>query len=301
MAIHRLTTLTLAVPNVAAAAEFYRQFGLTEAAPGRFDTTDGGHQLELIAAPKRGLARLGLGVESPDDLDRLGRSLAPLGAQTQRDGDRLHTSDPASGLALTITVAPKLPVPARKPAVPVNGPGRDERVNQPADGVLRTGPVRPRKLSHIAVASPDHDASVRFFMEGLGFAASDRLPFISFLRCSTDHHNIAIQQGPGTFLHHTAWEVTDVDEVGRGGGAMVAADPARQLWGLGRHAIGSNFFWYLRDPAGHFAEYVSDLDVITDAAAYTPPAWEGEQSIKAWSPPLPPEFLMPSDLPEILG
>jgi len=38
----------------------------------------------------------------------------------------------------------------------------------------------------------------------------------SFLRCSTDHHNILIQQAPLDFLHHTAWEVDDVDEVGRG-------------------------------------------------------------------------------------
>ena len=37
--------------------------------------------------------------------------------------------------------------------------------------------------------------------------------------------------------------------------AMVAADPARHVWGLGRHGIGSNYFWYLRDPAGNFAEY----------------------------------------------
>ena len=52
---------------------------------------------------------------------------------------------------------------------------------------------------------------------------------------------------------------------------MVGADPGAHVWGLGRHAIGSNFFWYLCDPAGNFAEYVSDLDRITDAAAYAPP------------------------------
>src|SRR4029077_9959840 len=120
----------------------------------------------------------------------------------------------------------------------------------PAEGVLRSTPVRPVKLSHLALAAADHEAAIRFFTTGLGFAVSDRLPFVSFLRCSDDHHNVAIQQAPGTFLHHTAWEVADVDEVGRGGAAMVAADPGRHVWGLGRHAIGSNFFWYLCDPAG---------------------------------------------------
>jgi hypothetical protein len=53
----------------------------------------------------------------------------------------------------------------------------------------------------------------------------------------------------------------DVDAVGRAVAAMVAADASRHVWGLGRHAIGSNYFWYLRDPAGNFAEYSSDLDV----------------------------------------
>jgi catechol 2,3-dioxygenase-like lactoylglutathione lyase family enzyme len=167
--------------------------------------------------------------------------------------------------------------------------------------VLRNDPVRPIKLSHVAIASPDHEATIRFFTDGVGFAVSDRPVFGAFMRCSEDHHNLAVQMGPGTFLHHTAWEVADVDEVGRGGGAMVGADPARHVWGLGRHAIGSNFFWYLCDPAGNFAEYVSDLDRITDAAAYQPPDWGGPQMVRAWAPPMPPEFLNPRDLAELLS
>ena len=43
------------------------------------------------------------------------------------------------------------------------------------------------------------------------------------------------------------------------------------MWGLGRHYIGSNFFWYLRDPAGNFAEYYADLDVIADDEPWSPP------------------------------
>jgi len=59
----------------------------------------------------------------------------------------------------------------------------------------------------------------------------------------------------------------DVDAVGRAAAAMVAADASRHVWGLGRHAIGSNYCWYVRDPADNFAKYSSDLDVITDAEA----------------------------------
>src|SRR6185437_8650579 len=94
----------------------------------------------------------------------------------------------------------------------------------------------------------------------------------AFMRCATDHHNVLIQQAPVADLHHTSWQVDDVDEVGRGASAMLAADPGRHVWGLGRHHVGSNFFWYLRDPAGNFSEYYSDLDCIVDDALWKPGA-----------------------------
>ena len=136
--------------------------------------------------------------------------------------------------------------------------------------MLPAAPSRPRKLSHVVVASPDAAASQRFFVEGLGFRVSDAVPALgaSFLRCSTDHHNLLVQPGPIAFLHHTAWEMDDVDAVGRAAATMLAADASRHVWGLGRHGIGSNYFWYLRDPAGNFAEYSSDLDVIADDEAW---------------------------------
>ncbi len=54
--------------------------------------------------------------------------------------------------------------------------------------------------------------------------------------------------------------VDDVDEVGRGAVAMLPDHPERHIWGMGRHHAGSNFFWYLKDPAGNFSEYYSDMD-----------------------------------------
>ena len=300
MALHRLTRITIGIPDVAAAAAFYREFGLAETGPGTFATTHGGEQLRLLPATRRGLVELGLGADDPDDVARIARALARLDVAVSHDATALQAVEPLTGLAVTVTVTPRTTRPGpERPAT--NAPGRVERTNRPASGVLRDDPVRPTNLSHVAIASPDQAATTRFFTEGLGFATSDRLPMIAFMRCSEDHHNVAVQQGPCAFLHHTAWEVADVDEVGRGGGAMVGADPARHVWGLGRHAIGSNFFWYLCDPAGNFAEYVSDLDRITDAAAYEPPAWNGPQYVRAWGPPLPPEFLAPKDLPDLLA
>jgi hypothetical protein len=113
-------------------------------------------------------------------------------------------------------------------------------------------------------------------------------------------HRLLIQRAPVNFLHHTAWEVDDVDEVGRGASAMLADHPERHMWGLGRHHIGSNFFWYLRDPAGNFSEYYSDLDCIVSDALWTPSAIEGYRALYNWGPPPPPSFLAPDDLAELM-
>ena len=118
----------------------------------------------------------------------------------------------------------------------------------------------------------------------------------AFLRCSTDHHNLLVQQAPITFLHHTSWQVSDVDEVGRGATGMLTEHPERHVWGLGSHHIGSNFFWYLKDPAGNFSEYYSDMDDIVDDQLWTPGSFEGLHALYDWGPPPPPSFLNPEDL-----
>jgi catechol 2,3-dioxygenase-like lactoylglutathione lyase family enzyme len=301
MALHRLTKITVGVPDVGAAASFYRDFGLEDLGDGRFSTTDGGEQLRLVPAARRGLQELGLGADDPDDLDRLASSLATIGVIAKREGDALRTEDPTTGTAVTVAIAPRLKVTATD-ALVFNAPRRTERTGERSDAVLRDEAVRPRRLTHVVLGSPDADATHRFFTEGLGFKVSDRVPGVgAFLRCSTDHHNVLVQGAPVTFLHHTSWMVDDVDEVGRGGARMLATDPARHVWGLGRHHIGSNFFWYLRDPAGNFAEYASDLDVIIDDELWKAEDFADLRAIVSWGPPVPPSFIAPDDLGALMA
>lgn len=295
MALHRLMGLTMGVPDVAAAATFYGEFGLAESAPGVFATMSGGDQLRLVAASRRGLVELAVGVDDPSDLDRIADALARLDVASERTADALVARDPASGMTVRAAVAPRLVQPP-EPAPVYNGPGRTTRTGR-APAVLAETPIRPRKLGHVVHTTRDLDATLRFFVDGIGFRVSDTLPGLAhFLRCSTDHHNLLIQAAPAAFLHHTAWEVADADEVGRGAARMLAADPARHAWGFGRHHVGSNFFWYLRDPAGTFCEYYSDLDVVPDDAAWTPESFEGAKGLFTWGPPPPMSFLMPDDL-----
>ena len=98
-----------------------------------------------------------------------------------------------------------------------------------------------------------------------------------------------------------AFEVDSVDDVVRGGSAMVEGDPDRHLWGVGRHAIGSNWFWYLREPSGTFVEYTADVDRITKADLYVPKEWEGREFLYSFGPAIPAEFLAPNDLEELIA
>jgi hypothetical protein len=77
---------------------------------------------------------------------------------------------------------------------------------------------------------------------------------------------------------------------------MLEDHPERHVWGLGRHYGGSNFFWYLKDPAGNFSEYYSDMDCIVDDQLWTPQDLEGARGLFSWGPPPPPSFIHPDDL-----
>ena len=77
---------------------------------------------------------------------------------------------------------------------------------------------------------------------------------------------------------------------------MLEGRPERHVWGLGRHYAGSNFFWYLKDPAGNFSEYYSDMDCIVEDQLWTPEDLEGARGLFAWGPPPPPSFMHPEDL-----
>jgi catechol-2,3-dioxygenase len=299
MALHRLLSVTLGVPDVAAAATFYRDFGLTEASPGVFATASGGEQLRLEARQHRRLLELAVAVDDADDLARTASHLGALDVPSTRDGATLVTHDRGSGVAVQLVVAPRLRV-APEPRVPQNGPGRVERSGR-SPALVDSG-ARPRRLGHVVLATPDLEASHAFFVRGVGFKESDAIGELAwFLRCSSDHHNLLIQRAPVAFLHHTAWEVGDADEIGRGARDVLAADLSRHAWGFGRHHVGSNFFWYFRDPAGHFAEYYSDLDVIPEDAAWTPQTWDGRAGLYAWGPPPPPSFLVPDDLGDLMA
>ncbi|KWX25955.1 dioxygenase [Mycolicibacterium wolinskyi] len=300
MALHRLDSIVLGVPDVAAVADFYRDFGLLDVGDGYFATLDGGRQLRLVPAPSRRLVSAVFAVDDADDLCRASKALAGIGVSSTVDDERLTTVEPTTSVSIELIAMPRL-IQARFDAAPVNAPGRIDRVNARAAGVTASGPVRPRRLGHIVLGSPDFERCRSFFVDALGFKVSDVVRDVGvFLRCSTDHHNVLVQRAPVPFIHHSSWQVDDVDAIGRGAMGLLEEHPERHVWGLGRHYAGSNFFWYFRDPAGNFAEYHSDMDHIPEDALWTPETLEGAKGLFEWGPPPPPSFIDPDDLAELM-
>lgn len=306
MALHRLNRITIGVPDVGTTADYYEEFGLRRTSTAddtvqTFATVDGGEQLRLVPTPRRRLVELRVGADDPDDIARTAAALGRLETPYELVDSRLRTRDEGTDVDVVVEVTDRVVQPVvDTPAY--NAPGAVNRPDTRAPGVMRESRVRPRKLGHVVVGSVDQERSHRFFTEGVGFKVSDTVGGLAaFLRCSTDHHNLLVQQAPVALLHHTSWQVDDVDDVGRGASAMLEADPGRHVWGLGRHHIGSNFFWYLKDPAGNFSEYYADMDCIVDDALWTAQDWQGARGLYNWGPPPPPSFLAPEDLAELMA
>jgi catechol 2,3-dioxygenase-like lactoylglutathione lyase family enzyme len=301
MALHQLSSVTIGVPDPELAAPFYADFGLEAHGDGTFSSVEGGRQLFLVEAPTRRLIEMVVGVDGDGDLDRVGEALRAAGHGPDVTERQLSVVEPETGVRVVLRIADRL-VQTPVTAAIYNGPGRAERSGQRSPAVVRSNAVRPRKLGHVVVTSTNVAATSGFFADLVGFKVSDFIGDVGvFLRCSADHHNLLVLQAPAVYPHHTAWQVDDVDEIGRGAFAMIDGHPERHVWGLGRHHAGSNFFWYLRDPAGNYCEYYADLDSIPDDIEWVPESHPGHLGLYNWGPPPPQSFLEPDDLAELVA
>jgi catechol 2,3-dioxygenase-like lactoylglutathione lyase family enzyme len=299
MSLHRLLGLHAAVPDPAALSAFYAELGLTGDAASGFAGTDGGGTVSLSEGPFRRLDSVTVGCHDESDLVAIAGRLADGGAEATLADGLLSVVDPASRVRFEVRPAGPAPMQAPPSLVVPNAPGSVVRADRRAPGVL-AGARPPRRLGHLVIGSPDLAGTVALLTTGLGFRLSDSVEgVIAFMRCSTDHHNVAVVESPVPLLQHYSWECDDVDHVGHTATALYRLDPGRHVWGMGRHFAGSNFYWYLSDPAGSFIELYSDLDQIFDDEAWETDGrteFTFEHVANSWGPNLPLEFIVPEDL-----
>lgn len=296
MPVKSLLHYALEVPDQTIGEKFYRNFGLTQAS-----ARDGAVHLRpqllgndsviLYAGAKKRLHHLAFGAPG-DNFDRLKESLRRAGV-----GEVNPPADaPEGGIWIQDPDGNRINVrnedaerPAADPPLSLNSPGHALRVAARGcpDGDLKS---QPRRLGHVLLFSPDIGKQLDFYIRVLGFRLSDRSQnIIVFLRCGTDHHNIAFLASTAPGFHHGSFEVGSIDELAMGAVGMKESgwQPA---WGPGRHVIGSNFFYYIRDPWGSFAEYFHDIDFISEHCAWEPRDFPEQDALYRWGPTPPPDF-----------
>ncbi len=299
MALHRFLGMKIGVPAPDELAAGYAEIGLV----GEGDcwgTEDCPGQIRIVEAPYRQLRAMRLGCEDESDLAVLASRLEALGVPFRRGAEQLTCTDPSGHWGVVVEVAPAGAL-APRPARSTNGPGQRQRAGERADVVAEARPRPPRRLGHVVLGSPDPLGSAKFFLEGIGFRLSDQVAgLLSFMRCSSDHHNLLVQPAPVPYLNHYAFEYDDIDAVGAAARRYLDAHDDRHVGGLGRHVVGSNVFWYLNDPCGTMVEFFSDMDDIPDDDAWEPRTDWGLDRFSAWGPKEPPHhFAFPSDLEAI--
>ncbi len=296
MAVRGLLHYALEIPDQARGQTYYTDFGLADAT-GRSDMVRlrprgldrdqvllyGGrrkrlHHLafaapgEAYAAVKRRLQQYGaVEVDPPRG--------APEGGLWVRDpdGNDVNVRDESPPSA-----APDPPLELNSPG---HAPRRSRRGAPPPDLT-----AAPRRLGHVLLFTPQMEHLMDFYTRALGMKLSDRSgSIISFLRCSTDHHNLALLTSERPGFHHGSFEVGSVDEIAMGAVRM-GERGWEPFWGVGRHVIGSNFFYYIRDPWGSFAEYFFDLDYIPEDAPWEPRDFEPRDALYRWGPECPAAF-----------
>ncbi len=302
MSLHRLLGFRCAVADPARLGAYYAELGLTGDLGSGYTGSDGGAVVIVDQAPFRRLVAIDIGCDNDRDLDAIEQRLEERGARPTRESESVTVLDAATRVQITVRVAEPESINSPVDLVTPNVPGAVVRMNERAPAVFGA-PRPPRRLGHLVLGSPDLRATRDLLVEGIGCKVSDEVDgVIHFLRCSTDHHNIGLVHSHVPILQHYSWECDDLDHVGHTATALYRRDPSSHAWGLGRHFAGSNFYWYLRDPAGAFLELYSDLDRITDDVAWqqhgrTPMSLE--HTINTWGPNLPTEFVIPADLAEL--
>jgi catechol 2,3-dioxygenase-like lactoylglutathione lyase family enzyme len=297
LAVHSVDHVAFAVPDLEQARQFYAAFGLTvKPVTGGLEVHAAGNPdhcwLKISAGAGKRLRYVSCGIFA-DDLPRFREKLTRLELlqappENIPPSDSLWLRDP-DGIALELRVADKL-TPDDKTI--------SERRSTPAGVVAsysrgKAPKVQPQRLSHLAMFSPDVARAVKFYQDVLGIRLSDKsLDLVAFMHGAhgSDHHMIAFVKSNAPGMHHLSWTVGSLDEVGLGAAQMQVAGHSRG-WGTGRHILGSNYFFYVRDPWGSHCEYSFDIDYVPATMDWSAGDHAPEDALYLWGPDLPADFM----------
>jgi catechol 2,3-dioxygenase len=148
---------------------------------------------------------------------------------------------------------------------------------------------KPNRLGHLVLKVRDIHKSVRFYTEVVGLEVSDWIEDqMVFLRCSTDHHDLALFQLPSEALRdgrmadenspgleHFSYEVDDYSVIEKVVSMLKERD-IEIVRGPGKHGPGENVFLVFKDPDGNYVEFYCEMVQVTGESPYTPKVWKDD-------------------------
>jgi catechol 2,3-dioxygenase-like lactoylglutathione lyase family enzyme len=238
------------------------------------------------------------------DLDRLARAAGSV-VTPHRGGHAVELSDPSGFPVRVVHGVPELPaLPEREPLAFNFGP-HAVRANGTQRAARQAAQIQ--RLGHVVLGTTRFSASLDWYLDNLGMIVSDFLyldgqrergPSMAFIRCDQgsvpcDHHTLAMALQPQTGYLHSAYQLTDLDEVAAGGEYLRERD-YQHAWGIGRHIQGSQIFDYWRDPDRLMFEHYTDGDVFDCSIE---PGWApmSVSGLAQWGPKATADFTGTND------
>lgn len=254
--------IAMRAPGMTATRDFYaKQWGLAplceEGGTVYFRGTSAEHYIYAIRDDGVfGIDYVNCGMHSAARVDALYKQLVEKGARVL--GEPADVTTPGGGYGFTVLD-------------PDNRPLRIlSDVERHADAAPAT--AMPGKVTHVVLNTPHCEATQAWYEQYLGFRVSDySADQMVFLRCSSDHHSIALVRAPIASVNHVAFEMPGIDSFMRGIGRMKMAGNA-PAWGPGRHGPGNNPFAYFVSPSGFVIEFTTEVEQI-DEATHQPQVW----------------------------
>jgi catechol 2,3-dioxygenase-like lactoylglutathione lyase family enzyme len=299
-----LAWLEFEKPDLDAAERFGTDFGFTVAdrtpqtllLRGRWASTA---CLVVRRGPRPRFAGAAFTAAAGGDLDRLARGTG--GTVTAHwGGHSVLLRDPSGFPVRVVHGVPELPALPERGPLPLNFGPAPVRVNAAQRPARRAAEIQ--RLGHVVLGTTKFRAALDWYLDTLGLIVSDFLyldgqrdrgPAMAFIRCDqgsipTDHHTLAMTLQPRTGYVHSAYQLTDMDEVAASG-EYLRERGYRHAWGLGRHIQGSQIFDYWRDPDRLMFEHYADGDVFDSTAE---PGWAplSVSGLSQWGPKATAEF-----------
>ena len=233
------------------------------------------HSIVLRRAKTPGLGHFAFRVSSQEDLQRLSQLFKSKSLTTVRltkgeergQGEAIRVQDPIG--------------------FPVEFYCEMEEVESMLQKFHLHRGVRPVRIDHVNVQTPDVQKGFDYYTKELGFALTEDTVtkegklWAAWLRRKQNVHDIAIMTGTGPRFHHFGVWMPDILAVVNVCDVLAGADHEDMIErGPGRHGVSNAFFVYVRDPDGNRVEFYTG-DYLTADPNWKPIRWSLEDKKRA--------------------